>query len=121
MALTPIPILLRRSHSSQPKRAVPITFLWVYLPGMATIDHASQPELPIAQRITCRRCKGAGTVYFARVPVEVIGGKRIRCPECNGVGTLDLAEQLFRYVTVSHDKKRRAKRPESWVQQLDLT
>jgi hypothetical protein len=121
MALTPIPILLRRSHSSQPKHAVPITFLWVYLPGMVTIDHASQPELPIAQRITCRRCKGAGTVYFGRVPVEVIGGKLIRCPECNGVGTLDLAEQLFRYVTVSHYKNRRAKRPESLVQQLNLT
>jgi hypothetical protein len=90
--------------------AVPKTLPWVYLPGMATIGHASQPELPIAQRITCRRCKGAGTVYYARISAEVIGGKRIGCPECNGVGTLDLADQLFRYVTVSHDKKRRAKR-----------
>jgi DnaJ-class molecular chaperone len=84
-----------------------MAFLWVYLRRMVTIDHASQPELPIAQRISCRRCKGAGTVYFARSQAEVIGGKRIPCPECNGVGTLDLAEQLFRYVVASGNKKRR--------------
>jgi late competence protein required for DNA uptake (superfamily II DNA/RNA helicase) len=88
---------------------------------MATIDHASQLELPIAQRITCRRCKGAGTVYYARIPAEIIGGKRIICPECNGTGKLDLADQLFRYVTVFHDKKRRAKWRRSLGQQLDLT
>jgi DnaJ-class molecular chaperone len=88
---------------------------------MATIDHASQLELPIAQRITCRRCKGAGTVYYARIPAEIIGGKRIICPECNGTGKLDLADQLFRYVAVSHDKMRRTKGPKSWGQQIELT
>jgi DnaJ-class molecular chaperone len=98
-----------------------MTFLWVYLPRMATIDHESQPELQIAQRIACRRCKGAGTVYYARIPAEVIGGKRINCPECNGTGKLDLADQLFRYVAVSHDRKRRAKRRESVGLQLELT
>jgi hypothetical protein len=87
-----------------------MTFLWVYLQRMATIDHPSQPELPIAQRITCRRCKGVGTVYYIRTEAEVVGGKRIGCPECKGFGTLDLANQLFRYDIVSHDKKRRAKR-----------
>jgi len=87
-----------------------MTFLWVYLPRMATIDHESQPELPIGQRITCRRCKGAGTVYYVRTAAEVVGGKRIGCPECKGIGTLDLADQLFRYVPVSHDRKRRGKR-----------
>src|ERR1700722_18936020 len=49
---------------SQHERTVPMTFLWVYLQRMATIDHPSQPELPIAQRITCRRCKGVGTGLF---------------------------------------------------------
>jgi DnaJ-class molecular chaperone len=98
-----------------------MTFLWVYLPRMAIIQHASQPELPIAQRITCRRCKGMGTVYYIRTSAEVIGGKRIGCPECKGFGTLDLADQLFRCVTVSHDKKRRAKRPKSSGIQLELT
>jgi DnaJ-class molecular chaperone len=96
-------------------------FLKVYSPGMAKIDHASQPELPIVQRITCRRCKGSGTVYYARMPAEVVGGKRIICPECNGVGKLDLADQLFRYGTASHDKKRRAKRRKALDHQLELT
>jgi|ERR1700722_20224476 hypothetical protein len=98
-----------------------MTFLWVYLPGMAIIDHASQPELPIAQQITCQRCKGTGTVYYVRTAAEVIGGKRIGCPECKGFGKLDLADQLFRYVTGSHDRKRRAKRRKSLAQQLELT
>jgi hypothetical protein len=88
---------------------------------MATIDHASQPELPIGQRITCRRCKGVGTVYYVRTAAEVIGGKRIGCPECKGLGTLDLADQLFRYVTVSHDKKPRAKPRKSSGLQFALT
>jgi DnaJ-class molecular chaperone len=87
-----------------------MTFLRIYCPSMAKIDHASQPELPIAQQITCRRCNGVGTVYYARMRAEIIGGKRVTCPECNGTGGLDLAEQLFRYVTVSHDKKRPRKR-----------
>jgi hypothetical protein len=87
-----------------------MTFLRIYCLDMAKIDHASQPELPIAQQITCRRCKGVGTVYYARMPAEIIGGKRIACPECNGTGKLDLAEQLFRYVIASHDKKRPRKR-----------
>jgi hypothetical protein len=97
-----------------------MTFLWVYLPRMATIDHVRQPELPIAQRITCRRCKGAGTVYYARIPAEVIGGKRILCPECNGAGKLDLADQLFRYVIVSHNKIRPQKRRKPQGQQFEL-
>ena len=59
-----------------------MTFLWIYCPDMAKIDHASQPELPIAQQISCRRCKGVGTVYYARMRAEIIGGKRITCPEC---------------------------------------
>jgi DnaJ-class molecular chaperone len=98
-----------------------MAFLWDYPPGMSTIDHKSQPELPIAQRIACRRCKGAGAVYYARIPAEVIGGKRIICPECKGAGKLDLADQLFRYVTASHDKKRRTKGRKSSGQQLELT
>jgi hypothetical protein len=98
-----------------------MVFQWVYSPAMATIDHASQPELPIAQRITCRRCKGVGTVYYVRTSAEVIGGKRIGCPECKGFGKLDLADQLFRYVAVSHHKKRCRKRPKSFAQQLELT
>jgi hypothetical protein len=102
------------------ERAVPMTFLWVYLPGMATIDHVGQPELPIGQRIACRRCKGSGAVYYARIPAEIIGGKRIQCPECDGVGSLDLADQLFRYDVVSREKKRRINRRKSAGQQLEL-
>jgi len=77
---------------------------------MAKNDHTGQPELPIVQRIVCRRCKGSGAVYYARIPAEVVGGKRISCPECNGTGKLDLADQLFRYDLVSHNKKRLRKR-----------
>jgi hypothetical protein len=97
-----------------------MTFLWVYLPGMATIDHVGQPELPIGQRIACRRCKGSGAVYYARIPAEIIGGKRIQCPECDGVGSLDLADQLFRYDPASREKKRRINRRKSVGQQLEL-
>jgi hypothetical protein len=98
-----------------------MTFLWVYLPDMSKIDNTGQPELPIVQRIACRRCKGSGAVYYARVPAEVVGGKRIGCPECNGTGKLDLADQLFRYVVASDNKTRRAKRRKSLGLQLELT
>jgi hypothetical protein len=87
-----------------------MTFLWVYPPGMGTIHHSDQPELPIVQQITCRRCRGAGEVYHARFPADVVGGKRIRCPECAGAGKLDLAEQLFRFDIVTHRKKPRGTR-----------
>ena len=109
-----------RSTHGDDERAVPMTFLWVYLPGMATIDHLGQPELPIGQRIACRRCKGSGAVYYARISAEIIGGKRIQCPECGGIGSLDLADQLFRYDIVSHEKKRRVNRRKSAGQQLEL-
>jgi hypothetical protein len=105
-------------HAQTP---VPMTFLWVYRQGMTTIDHVGQPELPIGQRIACRRCKGSGAVYYARIPAEIIGGKRIQCPECGGVGRLDLANQLFRYDIVSREKKRRVNRRKSAGQQLELT
>jgi len=80
---------------------------------MGTIDHPDQPELPIVQQITCRRCRGAGEVYYARFPADVVGGKRIGCPECGGAGKLDLAGQLFRYDIAPHYKKPRGKRPKS--------
>jgi hypothetical protein len=97
-----------------------MTFLWVYLPGMATIDQMGQRELPIGQRIACRRCKGSGAVYYARIPAEIVGGKRIQCPECRGVGSLDLADQLFRYDIVYREKKRRVNRRKSVGQQLEF-
>jgi hypothetical protein len=90
--------------------AVPTTFLWVYPPSMGTIHHSDQPELPIVQQITCRRCRGAGEVYYARFPADVVGGKRIGCSECGGAGKLDLAEQLFRCDIVPVYKKPRGKR-----------
>jgi hypothetical protein len=77
---------------------------------MTAIDHMSQQELPFVQRITCRRCKGTGRVYYARIPADIVGGKRISCPECEGVGKLNLAEQLFRCDIVSRNKKQRGAR-----------
>jgi hypothetical protein len=79
-------------------------------PGMGTIHHPDQPELPIVQQIICRRCRGAGEVYYARVPADVVGGKRIGCPECGGAGKLDLAGQLFRY-DIAASCRLRSKRP----------
>ena len=108
------PEILER-FGRKPLGAVPMTFLWVYSSGMGTIHHPDQPELPIVQQITCRRCRGVGEVYYARIRADVVGGKRIRCPECGGVGKLDLAEQLFRYDVASQYKKSRGKRSKSSV------
>ena len=88
---------------------------------MGTIHHPDQPELPIVQQITCRRCRGAGEVYYARLPADVVGGKRIGCPECGGAGKLDLAGQLFRYDIAPHYKKPRGKRPKSSDQARGFT
>jgi hypothetical protein len=63
--------------------------------AMATIQDHAQLELPLAQKILCRRCSGAGEVYYARTGAEVVGGKRIKCPECDGHGEIDLTAQLF--------------------------
>jgi hypothetical protein len=64
---------------------------------MGAIHHPDQPELPIVQQIICRRCRGVGHVYYARLPGDIVGGKRIGCPECAGLGWLDLAGQLFHH------------------------
>jgi DnaJ-class molecular chaperone len=40
----------------------------------------------MTEPLTCRRCDGAGDVYYIRTPAPVIGGRRITCPECNGLG-----------------------------------
>ena len=75
---------------------VPRTFSEVYNAArMATIQDHGQLELPIAQKIICRRCGGTGEVYYARTGAEVVGGKRIECPECDGCGEIDLTAQLF--------------------------
>ena len=75
---------------------------------MATIRDLGQIELPIAQKIVCRRCRGAGDVYYARTGADVVGGKRVECPECEGRGKIDLAAQLFCFdPLVSRSKKRR--------------
>jgi len=47
---------------------------------MGTIHHPDQPELPIVQQITCRRCRGAGEVYYARLPADVVGGSASDAP-----------------------------------------
>jgi hypothetical protein len=67
------------------------------MPVMAIIQDLGQLELPIAQKIICRRCRGTGEVYYARTGADVVGGKRIECPECDGRGEIDLAVQLFRF------------------------
>jgi hypothetical protein len=77
------------------------------MPAMATIQDHGQLELPIAQKIICRRCGGAGQVYYARTGAEVVGGKRIECPECEGRGEIDLAAQLFGLDLVLRSRKRR--------------
>ncbi len=60
---------------------------------MAKIDHANQPELPIAQRITCRRCKGVGTVYYIRTLAKVVGesGLAARSAKDSEVSTLRIS------------------------------
>jgi hypothetical protein len=97
----------RQQQSSDPSEDVPKTFWWVYMQVMATIQDLCQLELPIAQKMICRRCCGAGEVYYARTGADVVGGKRIECPECDGRGEIDLAVQLFRFDPVSRPKKRR--------------
>jgi DnaJ-class molecular chaperone len=79
---------------------------------MGAIHHPDQPELPIVQQITCRRCRGVGQIYYVRIPADVVGGKRIKCPECAGLGRLDLAGQLFDH-DITTPKKPLAKRATS--------
>jgi hypothetical protein len=86
---------------------VPSPFFEAYMPVMATIQDHGQLELPIAQKIACRRCSGAGEVYYARTGAEVVGGKRIECPECDGRGEIDLTAQLFGLDLVLRSRKRR--------------
>jgi hypothetical protein len=55
------------SAANVPKR-FPKCITW----PMATIQDHGQVELPIAQKIICRRCSGAGEVYYARTGAEVM-------------------------------------------------
>lgn len=45
-----------------------------------------QRVLALTPPVPCRRCGGAGDVYYLANRPEVIGGKRVICPECRGSG-----------------------------------
>lgn len=45
-----------------------------------------QPPLPLTPTVPCKRCDGAGDVYYLPGRASVIGGKRIPCPDCGGTG-----------------------------------
>jgi hypothetical protein len=73
---------------------------------MTIIRDPDQAELPIAEKIVCRRCRGIGTVYYVRTGAPVVGGKRIACIECDGRGCISLTGQLFRYDVASYYRNR---------------